>query len=379
MENKRIPFLDLQRVNDSFEPELSEAIGRVVRSGWYLRGEALRRFERDYAGYCGIDYCVGVGSGLDALTLIFLAYRQMGLMQEGDEVIVPANTFIATILAVERAGLKPVLCEPSSRTCNLEAEDVEELIGPRTRALLPVHLYGRVADMDGLMELARNYGLKLVEDAAQAHGAMYTHSDGTLARVGALADAAAFSFYPAKNLGALSDGGAVTTDDEELVDTVRALANYGSAEKYVHIYKGINSRLDEIQAAVLDLKLARLDEDNERRRRIAGHYLRGIDPDRVGVRIDLPAMQNHVFHIFPLFTPLRNQLQEHLHACGVATQIHYPIPPHCQQAFQFEYGSLSLPLTERLHREELSLPIFPQLTDEEVQRVIDAVNSFGAC
>lgn len=395
-----IQYLDLQKLNASFEPELSKALLRVSHSGWYLHGEATDRFEREFAAYCGVRHCIGTGNGLDALTLIFLGYRELGVMTAGDEVIVPANTYIATLLAVLRAGLKPVLCEPDVATCNMDVACAERLITSRTRALLPVHLYGRPANMKGICKLAAHYGLKVIEDAAQAHGAMVESylkesslkeglpdSKKRPLRAGNLGDAAAFSFYPAKNLGALGDGGAITTSDDVLAAAVRCLANYGAVEKYVHIYKGVNSRLDELQAAVLSVKLPRLDQDNARRRKIAQYYKEGIDWERTGLTSTLwehannitteEADKTNVFHIFPLFSPCRDALQQHLTAYNIATQIHYPIPPHRQEALQQEYGMQQLPITERIHNEELSLPISPLLTDEEVSRIIDAVNAFG--
>ena len=374
--NDKILYLDLRRISESFQPQLGQAVERVLHSGWYLRGETTERFEQDFARFCGTDYCVGVGNGLDALTLIFLAYRVMGQMQEGDEVIVPANTYIATILAVWRAGLRPVLCEPCADTCNLDAAEAERLVTPRTRALLPVHLYGRLADMERLSGLAAAHGLKVVEDAAQAHGASLHARGGQLRRAGGLGDAAGFSFYPGKNLGALGDGGAVTTSDPVLARTVRALANYGSEQKYVHQYKGVNSRLDEVQAAVLDVKLPRLDADNAHRRAVAARLLAEVEWGRIGIRVNVAPTPDNVFHIFPVFTPRRDELQRYLLERGICTQVHYPIPPHRQEAFAAEYGHLSLPVTERLHREELSLPMSPLLTESEVFRMVQALNEW---
>lgn len=375
-----IKYFDLQLLNNSFEPELSEAILHVLHSGWYLRGEVTERFEQEYASYCGTTHCIGVGNGLDALTLIFLAYREMGVMQEGDEVIVPANTYIATLLSVLRAGLKPVLCEPTLDTCNIDVMQIEGLLTSRTRALLPVHLYGRLADMGSICELAGRYGLKVIEDAAQAHGAIWKSANSSKnvekRCAGNLGDAAAFSFYPAKNLGALGDGGAVTTSDAELAAQIRSLANYGSMEKYVHTYKGVNSRLDEMQAAALSVKLSRLDADNALRRAIAQRYQQEIGWERLGIRVCTPD-DTHVYHVFPVFTPNRAKLQNYLTGQGIGTQIHYPIPPHRQGALLTEYGSLSLPITECLHREELSLPISPLLTAQEVNRIIDVINHFS--
>lgn len=375
-----IKYLDLQKINASFEPELSEALLRVSHSGWYLHGEATARFEEEFAAYCGTSYCVGTGNGLDALTLIFLTYRELGVMNAGDEVIVPANTYIATLLSILRAGLKPMLCEPSFETCNIDAAYAETLITPRTRAILPVHLYGRLADMKEICKLANRYGLKVIEDAAQAHGAVWNKGlpgkGNHPLRAGNLGDAAAFSFYPAKNLGALGDGGAITTHDARLAATVRSIANYGSTEKYVHRYQGINSRLDELQATVLNVKLGRLDEDNKRRRRVACRYMKEIKNPEVILPQMATEADAHVFHIFTIFTPGRDRLREHLEHYGVQSLIHYPIPPHRQGALS-AYASLSLPVTERIHREELSLPMSPLLTDEEINSVVTAVNTFN--
>ena len=367
-----IGYLDLKRVSDSFEPELSETVLRTARSGWYLLGQEVESFEHKFARYCGVNYCVGTGNGLDALTLIFMSYITMGQMKKGDEVIVPANTYIASILAVLRAGLQPVFCEPRLSTFNIDPDKIESLITPRTKAIMAVHLYGRVCEMDAINETARKYGLKVVEDCAQAHGALYRNGK----RAGALGDAAGFSFYPGKNLGALGDAGAVTTSDETLACRVRELANYGSSTKYVNAHKGINSRLDELQAAVLSLKLDRLDSDNEKRRAIASRYTKEIcHPE-----ICLPKAGErgeHVFHIFALLTKHREKLQSYLKEKGIQTLIHYPIPPHRQEAMA-EYSHLSLPITERIHREELSLPLYPLLTEDEICRVTEAVNTFTA-
>lgn len=366
----KVAFLDIKRITSSFEPELSEAVNRVVESGWYLLGNEVARFEKSFAAYCDNVHCVGVANGLDALTLILMAWREMYGWSEGDEVIVPANTYIASILAITRAGLTPVFCEPREEDALMDVSLVEVLITPRTRVIMPVHLYGQVCDMDALRRLATAHGLKLMDDCAQSHGALYKG-----ARVGTLADASAFSFYPGKNLGALGDGGAIVTADRHLAQTVRALANYGSQQKYVNRYKGINSRLDEVQAAVLSVKLPRLDADNDRRRRIARRYLREINhPD-----VKLPEVHSwlgHAFHLFVIRTSRRDELQAHLSAQGVQTLIHYPIPPHKQEAYR-ECAHLSLPVTERLHREVLSLPISPVMTDEEVAHVIASVNSFS--
>ncbi len=365
-----IKYFDLQRVNASFEPALSRSVGEVVASGWYLLGRANKAFEEAFAGYCGSRHCVGVANGLDALTLILCAYRELGVMQRGDEVIVPANTYIASILAVINAGLVPVFCEPCEESCNINPSLIERHITPRTRAVMVVHLYGRAADMFPIKEIARRHSLKVVEDCAQAHGAF---CDGV--RVGALGDAAGFSFYPAKNLGALGDGGAVTTDDDALAAAVRAIANYGSEKKYINIYKGVNSRLDEIQAAALLVKLQRLDEDNEARRSVARRYLQEIKNPLVRLP-QVSDWQGNVFHVFPIFSPHRDALQAFLRERGVEAIIHYPVAPHRQQALA-EYAHLQLPVTERIHGEELSLPMSPLLTPGEVSEVIAAVNAFS--
>lgn len=364
-----IKYFDLQKINDSFEPQLSEAVQRVTRSGWYLLGSELHKFEEEFANYCGTRYCVGVGNGLDALTTIMRAYRELGIMHENDEVIVPANTYIASILAIISAGLKPVLCEPIPSSCNIDPTQIEGLITERTKAIMAVHLYGRVADMSPIREIAKQHSLKIIEDCAQAHGARYQDK-----RSGNLGDAAGFSFYPAKNLGALGDGGAITTNDEALAKCVRTIANYGSQEKYVNIYKGVNSRLDELQAAALSVKLQRLDIDNERRQAIAKRYITEINNPHVCLPV-VEDITQHVFHVFTLFSPHRDALQKHLQQHSVETLIHYPIPPHKQQAMR-EYAHLLLPITEQIHREELSLPISPLMSESEVTTVIDAVNSF---
>ena len=364
-----IKYLDLERINTSFEPQLSLAVDKVVKSGWYLFGEEVNRFEERFSTYCGIKHCVGVGNGLDALTLIFMAYISLGKMKRSDEVIVPANTYIASILAVLRAGLKPVFCEPEWETCNIDPTKIENLLSERTKAIMVVHLYGRVCKMAEIQNIASKRGLLIVEDCAQAHGAVYKGI-----KTGALGDAAGFSFYPGKNLGALGDAGAITTNDTELAERVRALANYGSSAKYVHPYIGINSRMDEIQAAVLNLKLERLDKDNEKRRVIANKYKTGISNHLVTLPFDC-SHENHVFHIYTIFSERRDQLRTYLTDCGIQSLVHYPIPPHQQNALKC-YSSLSLPVTERIHREELSIPMFPCLTEEEIEKIITAINDF---
>ncbi|MGN0234686.1 MAG: DegT/DnrJ/EryC1/StrS family aminotransferase [Bacteroidaceae bacterium] len=370
-EEEKVLYLDLKKISDLFEPTLSEEVTRVVKSGWYLLDKENERFARLYADYCGAAYCVPTGNGLDALANILRAYKHLLGWQDGDEVIVPANTFIATILAVTHTGLKPVLCEPSLTNYLMDIHQAEQLITPRTRAIIPVHLYGRLCDMVVLRDMADRYGLKVIDDAAQAHGASLNGM-----RVGSLAHATAFSFYPGKNLGALGDAGCVTTDDGELAKIVQAMGNYGSEVKYVHQLKGINSRMDEIQAAVLSLKLQRLDKDNDRRRMIARMYDEGIQNPLVALPSVASDPLSNVYHIYPLRCPARDTLQNFLSAHGIQTQIHYPNAPHKQLAYA-EWAGQKYRISERIHAEELSLPISPVLTDGEVQRVIDAVNAFN--
>ena len=370
-----IKFLDLQAVTQRYSDEIHEAVNRVVDSGWYLQGTENERFEKDYADYIGCKYCVGCGNGLDALIWIYRAYIEMGVMKPGDEVIVPANTYIASILALTENGLVPVLAEPRYDTLELDDSGLEKLITPRTRSILLVHLYGRCAYTEEIGHLCQKYNLKLVEDNAQAHGCRYT--DGR--RTGSLGDAAGHSFYPGKNLGALGDGGAVTTDDETLAATVRALANYGSQQKYVFKYTGRNSRLDEIQAAVLDVKLKYLEEDNEHRRQIAEIYYAGINNPLVKLPLKMSREQN-VYHLFPILCEHRDELQAYLKENGIMTLIHYPIAPHQQECYAKEVWNipqLSLPITERLADEELSLPMSPAMTKEESQEVVRAINAFN--
>lgn len=374
-----IKFLDLQKVTAKYADEIHQAVSQVVDSGWYLQGNAVKKFEHDYAQYIGTKYCVGVGNGLDALTLIYRAYIELGVMQEGDEVIVPANTYIASILAITENGLKPVLVEPNPETLEIDDAKIEAAITERTKSIMIVHLYGRCAYTARIGALCQKYKLKLVEDNAQAHGCRYITTDVASAdeqlgkRTGSLGDAAGHSFYPGKNLGALGDAGAVTTNDEALSDVIRALANYGSQKKYVFKYKGRNSRLDEIQAAVLDVKLRHLDEDNAHRRTIARYY-----EQELGRRLQLPSLlpsESNVYHIFPILCTHRDALQEYLSSHGIQTLIHYPIPPHQQECYQ-EWSSQSYPITERIHREELSLPISPVMTMEEAEEVVKAIKAY---
>ena len=364
-----VKFLDLQKITAKYADEIHEAVNRVVDSGWYLQGQENENFEKHYSEYIGAKYTVGVANGLDALIWILRGYIELGVMSPGDEVIVPANTYIATILAITENGLKPVLVEPDINTYQIDDKLIEKAVTPRTRAVMIVHLYGCCAYTEKIGEICKKYNLKLLEDNAQAHGCLCNDR-----HTGSLGDAAAHSFYPGKNLGALGDAGAVTTNDKDLADIIRALANYGSIKKYVFKYVGRNSRMDEIQAAILDVKLRHLDEDNAVRRQVARYYLENIKhPD-----IILPNVENwdsHVFHIFPIRTSRRDELQKYLAKNGIQTNIHYPIPPHKQECYK-EWNTMSLPITEKIHREELSLPMSPVMTHEEISTVIENVNCF---
>ena len=364
-----ISFLSLKDITAAHSDEINAAVTRVVNSGWYLQGQENQAFESEYASYIGTRYAVGCANGLDALIWIFRAYVELGVMKFGDEVIVPANTYIATILAITENGLKPVLVEPSLDTLEIDADRIEERITERTRAICIVHLYGRLAYNEKIGALCQKYGLKLVEDNAQAHGCRYRDQ-----RTGALGDAAGHSFYPGKNLGALGDGGAVTTNDKELADCIRALANYGSSKKYVFDYTGRNSRLDEIQAAVLRVKLNYLDEDNKHRQGIAAFYYANIQNPLIKLPMRL-SDENNVYHIFPVFCERRDELQAYLTEQGVQTLIHYPIPPHRQKCYA-AWNGISLPITEKIHREELSLPIGSTMTMEQAETVVELLNKW---
>jgi dTDP-4-amino-4,6-dideoxygalactose transaminase len=371
-----IKFLDLKKINDSFEPHLSQAIQRVLDSGWYLQGKEVAAFEQEYAKYIGVQHCIGCANGLDALRLILKAYIELGFMREGDEVIVPANTYIASILAITDNRLVPVLVEPDLQTYNIDPFRIEEMLTDRTRAIMIVHLYGQNAMHPEITRLVNKYNLKLIEDNAQAQGCYYGDK-----RTGALGHATGNSFYPGKNLGALGDAGAVTTDDLELASVIRALGNYGSNKKYVNEFQGLNSRLDEIQAAILRVKLERLDEDNQKRREVADYYLRHIHHPEITLPIisrpDTSVTQNqsHVWHLFVVRCLERDRLQKHLSDNGIQTLIHYPIPPHLQQAYR-SWNKLSFPITEQIHQEVLSLPIGPSMNSNDVKSIVEAVNQF---
>ena len=364
-----IKFLDLQKITQKYSDEIHEVVNRVVDSGWYLQGKENEKFEADYARYIGTKYAVGCANGLDALIWIFRAYLEMGVMQRGDEVIVPANTYIASILAISENGLKPVLVEPSIETYQIDDSKIVEAITERTKAILIVHLYGQCAYTDKIGELCKKYNLKLIEDNAQAHGCKFNGR-----KTGSLGDAAGHSFYPGKNLGAFGDAGAVTTDDEELAKVVRAVANYGSQKKYVFKYCGRNSRLDEIQAAVLDVKLKHLDEDVALRKDVAKYYIEHITNPNIITPV-IKDWDAHVFHIFTIRAKKRDELQKYLADNGVQTIIHYPIPPHKQECYK-EWNSLSFPITEQIHEEELSLPMSPVIDGEEVKTVVKLVNKW---
>ena len=360
-----IKFLDLEKINNRFRNEIDARIKNILDCGWYLQGKENEEFSKNFARFCGTEYALGVANGLDALNLIIKAYG----FRENDEIIVPANTFIATILSISENGCTPVLVEPNINTYCINPDLIEEAITPKTKAIIVVHLYGQATPMEKIWEIAKKHNLKVIEDAAQAHGAMYQGK-----RVGNLGDAAAFSFYPGKNLGAIGDAGGITTNDKELYEKIKALANYGSDYKYHHIYKGVNSRLDEIQAAILDVKLSHLDEDNDRRREITKYYRKNIK----NPKIILPQTydeKSHVWHIFAVRCDDRESLQKHLENNDIQTNIHYPIAPHKQGAYK-EYEYMSLPITEQIHKKVLSLPISPVMTDWEVKKVVEVVNEW---
>lgn len=364
-----IKFLDLQKINAQYEAELKQVAADVIDSGWYLLGDRVKTFENNLANYVGVKHAIGVANGLDALRLILKACIELGIMKEGDEVIVPANTYIASILAITDNRLKPVLVEPDINTYNLDISLIEKHITPRTKAIMVVHLYGQVCWSEAFDTIVKKHNLKVIEDNAQAIGALWKGK-----KTGSLGDAAGFSFYPGKNLGALGDAGAVTTNNTELAEIIRALANYGSKQKYLNEYQGLNSRLDEIQAAFLDVKLKYLDVETIRRKEIAKYYIENIiHPD-----IILPIVNDwdaHVFHLFPILTTRRDEFQNHLTENGVQTLIHYPIAPHQQLAYK-EWNNRNYSISEKIHVEELSLPISPVMIDNEVKKVVDCINLF---
>ncbi len=364
-----VPFLNLKLINQTHKDELLEACNRVIDSGWYIGGTELKSFESEFAAYCGAKYCAGVANGLDALSITFRAWKEMGKLTDGDEVIVPANTYIASILAITENNLKPILVEPDINSYNINPKLITDKLSKKTKAILPVHLYGQLAEMTEISKIAQENNLLVLEDSAQAHGA--TRDGG---RAGSIGHASGFSFYPGKNLGALGDAGAVTTNDQELFEVISQIRNYGSKIKYTNTYKGLNSRLDEIQAAMLRVKLRSLDQQIEMRRSVAETYLNQIKNEK----ISLPVVQNregHVWHLFVIRTNSRGKLQDFLKNKGVETLIHYPIPPHKQDAYK-ELSELELPITETIHQEVLSLPISHVMTKDEVEMVVAAVNAY---
>ena len=365
----KVPFLSLKEVTDKYSKEIHEAVDRVIDSGWYLQGNENKKFEENYSKYIGSKFCVGVANGLDALIWILRGYIELGVMKPGDEIIVPANTYIATILAITENKLVPVLAEPKLDNLQIDDSLIESKITAKTKGIMIVHLYGNCAYTETINNICKKYNLKLIEDNAQAHGCKF---NGKM--TGSLGNAAAHSFYPGKNIGALGDAGAVTTDDEELARAIRSLANYGSQKKYVFQYTGRNSRLDEIQAAVLDVKLRHLDEAVVLRKRVAKKYYEGIKNSKIQL-IKVNDWEQRAFHLFPILCEDRDELQKYLEENGVGTNIHYPIPPHKQECYK-EWNILSFPVTEYIHKCELSIPMSPCLTDEEVEYVIKMINAF---
>lgn len=367
--SKMIKFLDLYKINQQYRNKIDQSIKKVLNSGYYILGPEVKKFETDFAEYIGTKYCIGTANGLDALTLIFRAYKELGVLKDGDEIIAPANTFIASILAISQNNLTPVLVEPDLNTYNINPDLIEKKITSKTKAIMIVHLYGQTVEMDSIWKIAKKHNLKIIEDSAQAHGATYKNI-----KAGNLGDASGFSFYPGKNLGALGDAGAVTTNDQKLSKTIRAIANYGSAEKYINIYEGVNSRLDEIQAAILDVKLKYLDSDNNKRRTIAKYYLKKINNPKI-VLPKINDFNSHNFYVFVIRTKNRNQLQKYLTDNKIGSLIHYPIPPHKQQAYK-EWNDLEFPITELIHDEILSIPTSPVLNQKEIEKIVKVINNF---
>jgi dTDP-4-amino-4,6-dideoxygalactose transaminase len=366
-----IKFLDLLKINEQHKGDIKIAIDKVFDSGWYIQGQSLKNFEREYADYCGSKHCVGVANGLDALVLILRAYIELGVLEPGDEILVPSNTYIASILSVSQNYLVPVLVEPELSSYNLDPAAIEAKITSKTKAILVVHLYGQLADMTRINAVAARHGLKVIEDGAQSHGAVSENGR----RSGSLSDACGHSFYPGKNLGALGDGGAVTTDDDKLADVIRALGNYGSHKKYYNLYKGVNSRLDELQAAILSVKLPFLDAENDHRRRIAKRYVSEIRNEAIMLPVIPENEGAHVWHLFVVRVNNRAAFQQYLTDNGVQSLIHYPVPPHKQEAYK-EWKNQEFPISEKIHQEVISLPISPIMTDEEVTKVISCLNSY---
>ncbi len=371
-----IKNLDLQKVNAQYADELKQVAAEVINSGWFLLGERVKQFEADFCAYTGAKHTVACANGLDALRMILKAYIELGVMHEGDEVIVPANTYIATVLAITDNRLKPVFVEPDIRTYNLDISLVEQAITPKTKAIMVVHLYGRTCWSEQLEAIAQKYHLKVVEDNAQAIGAYSHYVNGTVKRTGNLGDAAGNSFYPSKNLGALGDSGAITTNDDELAAAIRAIANYGSHQRYVNKYQGLNSRMDEIQAAFLSVKMKYLDAENEKRRKFADEYIKNITNSKIFLPMQEKYPDSHVQHLFVIRTKDRDALRAYLDTNGVQTQIHYPIPPYKQECYK-EVGHLSFPITEEIHDTILSLPMSPVMTNDEIHKVVGVINVFN--
>ncbi len=366
-----IPFLDLRSINEQYKDEIIKSVHKVISSGWYVLGEEVEKFEKKFYEYCGVSYATGVANGLDALFLIFEAYKILGVFNDGDEIIVPANTYIASILAISKSGLKPVLVEPNIETYNIDSDLIEKSITKKTKAILPVHLYGRCCDMDRINLIAKKHNLKVIEDSAQAHGAIYNNK-----KTGSLGDASAFSFYPGKNLGAMGDGGCVTSNDHALVKTIRALRNYGSEEKYLNIYKGCNSRLDEIQAAILSVKLKYLDEKTQKRQDIAEFYCNNIKNNKI-ILPNCPKSnpKSHVWHLFTIRTKDRKKLQQYLLNNKIETMVHYPIAPHKQKAYE-ELAFMRLPTTELIHKEILSIPLYQTMKKQDIIYIVKILNEY---
>lgn len=365
-----LPFLDIKNINLQYEQELKEAFDRVLQKGWYILGDEVTAFEIEFAQYCGAKHCIGVANGLDALVLTLEAYKLLGLLESGDEVLVPATTYIASVLAISQAGLTPVLVEVDDDTCLIDVAEVRHLITDRTKAILPVHLYGQLCDMDQIMQISEKHNLLVIEDAAQAHGAQYGNK-----RAGNWGHAAGFSFYPGKNLGALGDGGAITTSDDNLAGILRVYRNYGSQNKYNNLYKGVNSRLDELQASFLRIKLKYLDAENEHRRKVAKRFLNNINNPEI-ILPTCKSDEGHVWHLFTVRCRKRDDLAVYLKDNQIQSVTHYPIPPHKQPAYA-EFGALSFPITERIHNEIISLPISPIINDDDVSTVIQTLNRFN--
>ncbi len=367
-----IPFLDLKSINLQYQGELQRAFQRVLESGRFVMGEEYSAFENEFSSYCGVPHCIGVANGLDALRLIIRGYKELGEFEEGDNIIVPANTYIASILAITEEGLNPIFVEPDKQSLNINPLLLHDSLTAKTKAIMPVHLYGQLADMEAIRIFAKKHDLRIIEDAAQAHGA--TAKSGL--RAGALGDAAGFSFYPGKNLGALGDGGAITTNDEKLAKAIRALANYGSHQKYFNIYKGLNSRLDELQAAFLRVKLPHLDQEIKARRSIATFYDQNINNPLIS-KPKLPSFSpSHVWHLYVIRTKRRKELETYLNDNGIGTLIHYPVPPHKQVAYH-DYNALSLPLTESIHDTILSLPLGPVMKRDQVKYIVELLNDYA--